>query len=112
MSTAVGIVAQRLAPPQMPNQIETLQRGVNTTPPVWRAVSRYAAAITLAFVAGYSIRGQAQSDSGIAPDTVAQTTQQSTVQEKLALVHQEAPEASMLTKSFLAVIAPATNAQH
>ena len=73
------------------------------------AITRYAAAIAFAFLAGYLLRGT--NPPAPAPDSNDGATahRSDTVQEQLVIAHQRAPQASSFAKSMLAVMGSAAS---
>ncbi|GEM_PF-3215661 len=74
----------------------------------WTAV-RFAAAIALAFGAGYGLRG---AGAGRSPTRVAKIPDAVTVHQQIADAHERAPEASSFAKSMLAVLGPSRRGDH
>ncbi len=73
------------------------------------ALVRYAAAIVIAFGAGYAMRAIRQ--AGNEPDVIATNVKvtPATIQERLVIAHQRAPHASSFAKSMLAVMGSAAS---
>lgn len=63
---------------------------------------RYAAAVAVAFLAGYGFRGTTTGPTS--PNTVDARAGAITVEQQLVIAHRRAPKASAFTKSVLAVL--------